>query len=330
MSVKKARRLFHYCFACEDWQRQTSIPGGAQSWSEEGRMTKGIITVATAGLILAVLGVAWLTPVEIAFPAVMALLVMFFILIGIAICRDPLGILINEQNVISLSRFQTAFWTVVVVSAFIVIAMARIKNGVIADEDSAELADPLNIALGKDLLALLGISAASLVGSPLIAATKKSKTPDQKAVVATARQMIRLDNIPDSVKAATTPPGPSSERSSRFAKPSPDTLVSAIDENAEGTLYKNPTISDASLADMFEGNEIGNAAHVDLSKVQMFFFTVVVAVAYVFSLCDVLSTNAIYGAAFAFPTLSNGMVALLGISNAGYLAAKGVDHTPKS
>jgi hypothetical protein len=176
----------------------------------------------------------------------------------------------------------------------------------------------------------LGISAASLVGSPLIAATKKSKTPDQKAVVATARQMIRLDNIPESVKAATTPSGPSSEKSSPFAKPSPDTLVSAIDENAEGTLYKNPTISDASLADMFEGNEIGNAAHVDLSKVQMFFFTVVVSVAYVFSLWDVLSTNAIYGAAFAFPTLSNGMVALLGISNAGYLAAKGVDHTPKS
>ncbi len=62
----------------------------------------------------------------------------------------------------------------------------------------------------------------------------------------------------------------------------------------------------------------------------MFFFTVVVAGAYLAALCDVISTHAIYGADFAFPAVSDGMVALLGISNAGYLAAKGVDHTPKS
>jgi len=67
-----------------------------------------------------------------------------------------------------------------------------------------------------------------------------------------------------------------------------------------------------------------------LSKVQMFFFTVVIAVAYVVALWDIMSTDAIYGANFTFPAVSDGMVALLGISNAGYLAAKGVDHTPKS
>jgi hypothetical protein len=32
----------------------------------------------------------------------------------------------------------------------------------------------------------------------------------------------------------------------------------------------------------------------------------------------------------SFPTLSDGMVGLLGISNASYLANKGVDHTKKS
>lgn len=293
-------------------------------------MSKGTTTMAFAVLILSTLVVAWLVPIEAAFPIEMVLLLVFCMLLGIVICKDPLGILITEQNVMSLSRFQTALWSVIVVSAFLVIVMARIKNGVIADEDGSELADPLNIALGRDLLALLGISAASLVGSPLIAATKTSKTPNQNAVMATARQMVRLGNVPDSVKEGNAPLGSASERPTESGKASPANIASEIEKNAEGILYKNPAISDASFADMFEGNEVGNAAHVDLSKVQMFFFTVVIAVAYVFALWDVMSTDAIYGANFAFPAVSDGMVALLGISNAGYLAAKGVDHTPKS
>jgi hypothetical protein len=297
-------------------------------------MTKTVTTVASAVLIVLILLVAWMVPITEAFPIVMVLLLTFCVLLGIVICKNPLGILISEQNVMSLSRFQTALWTVIVISAFLVIAIARIKNGVLADEEGIELADPLNITLGKDLLALLGISVASLVGSPLIAATKKSKTPDPNAVTATARELVRLDNIPDSVKEAQTSSDPApadsaAKRQIAAVRPSPD-LASAIKNSAQGILYSNPAVGDASFGDIFEGNELGNAAHVDLSKVQMFFFTVVVAVAYVVALWDVISTNAIYGADFAFPGLSDGMVGLLGISNAGYLAAKGVDHTPKS
>jgi len=183
---------------------------------------------------------------------------------------------------------------------------------------------------------LLGISAASLVGSPLIAATKKPKTPDQKVFTTTARQMVRLDNVPDSVKEGKRTPvsagqaDPAAGATAKSNAPSVAKVASAIEDHAEGTLYKNPTINDASLGDMFEGSEVGNAAHVDLSKVQMFFFTVVIGVAYVVALWDVISTNAIYGPDFTFPALSGGTVALLGISNAGYLAAKGVDHTTKA
>jgi hypothetical protein len=291
-------------------------------------MSKGITTTAAVVLILLILGVAWSVPIATAFPVVMVLLVVFCILLGISICQDPLGILISEQNVISLSRFQTALWTVIVIAALLVIAIARIKNGVVADEDTSELADPLKITFGKDLLALLGISATSLVGSPLIAATKKSKAPGPNAVASTAQEMVKLDNVPDSVKSAGR--GTGAAAAAAPAKPSPANVALAIAENAEGILYKNPTASDASFADMFEGNEIGNAAHVDLSKVQMFFFTAVIAVAYVVALWDAMSTGAIYGASFAFPAVSSGMVGLLGISNAGYLAAKGVDHTAKS
>jgi hypothetical protein len=40
-----------------------------------------------------------------------------------------------------------------------------------------------------------------------------------------------------------------------------------------------------------------------------------------------MSGNAVDAADLSFPDLSNGMVALLGISNGGYLGAKAVDHT---
>jgi hypothetical protein len=80
---------------------------------------------------------------------------------------------------------------------------------------------------------------------------------------------------------------------------------------------------------MFEGSEVGNAGHVDLGKVQMFYFTVIVAMAYAASVWSALAKGDFYGSQFTFPSLSAGMVALLGISNAGYLANKGVDHTEK-
>lgn len=293
-------------------------------------------------LVVAMLGAAWFARLQYAFPIVLALMLVFCVFIGIAICHEPMGILINEQNVMSLARFQITLWTIIIISALLVIAFARIKNGVVADEDGLALADPLHITLGENLLALLGISAVSFVGSPLIAATKRSKTADPKAAETTAKEMVRQNNVPDSVKATApvnkvpangAPPPAGATPPPKNAPPPPEVTAhveNEIGQNAEGILFKNPRISDASFADLFEGNELGNAAHVDLAKVQMFFFTVVVAIAYLNALWDLIHTGAIYGADFAFPALSNGMVGLLGISNAGYLAAKGVDHTPKT
>jgi len=78
---------------------------------------------------------------------------------------------------------------------------------------------------------------------------------------------------------------------------------------------------------MFEGAEVGDAAQVDLAKVQMFFFTLVVALAYISALASAIQSAGIYDASFSLPALSDGMVALLGISNGGYLGNKAVDHT---
>jgi hypothetical protein len=292
-------------------------------------MSKATTATASAVLVLSTLLVAWLVPIETAFPIVMVLLVLFCMMLGIIICKQPLGILISEQNVISLSRFQTVLWTVIIISGFLVIAMARIKNGVMAGDDSAELGDPLNIVLGKDLLGLLGITATSLVGSPLISAIKKNKRPAADAAEKTAKEMVNLNNVPESIAKAAAATAPNASK--KFVQHTDENeLADAIERNAAGLLYKNPTVSDANFTDMFEGNEVGNAAHVDLAKVQMFFFTMAVAIAYVVGLWDIISTEAIYGANFTFPSVSNGLVGVLGISNFGYLAGKAVDHTTKS
>jgi hypothetical protein len=137
--------------------------------------------------------------------------------------------------------------------------------------------------------------------------------------------MVRTGNVPDSTLPSASSAAP--EASPASAAADLDTVTAAIKDNATGTLFNNPTVNDASFSDIFEGNEVGNAAHVDLGKVQMFFFTIVVAIAYIVALWDVVSAGGIYGANFSFPELSDGMVALLGISNASYLASKGVNHT---
>ena len=91
-----------------------------------------------------------------------------------------------------------------------------------------------------------------------------------------------------------------------------------------GQIVANRNIEDARFSDLFSGEEVRDAAHLDLGKVQMFFFTVVLVVAYAAAIGTVLSSDAIK--IEAFPDLQQGMVALLGISHAGYLTKKAIPH----
>jgi hypothetical protein len=96
------------------------------------------------------------------------LILLIMGVLGNAITKRPLGILINERNLMSLSRFQMAIWTAVVLGAYFTFALVRIRHG----ENN-----PLNITIDKNLWWVLGISTTSLVGAPFILSTKKDKTP---------------------------------------------------------------------------------------------------------------------------------------------------------
>lgn len=209
--------------------------------------------------------------------AIAALMVGFIVIIGKCINGRATGILIDERNVMSLSRFQITIWTVIIVSAYFTIASARIYSGV---------EDPLAIAIDWRLWALLGISSTSLVGTPLILDSKKRKEMNVKK---TGKLRSGVD----------------------------------ADENVKGILFVNKQIDDAKFSDMFEGDEVGNEDHVDMSKVQMFFFTIISALSYVVLLFNILDTSV----PTSLPILPEGLIALMTISHGAYLTNKTVNHT---
>jgi hypothetical protein len=251
-----------------------------------GFWTALILILLTALMVPA----AWYLPYRWKFIALMVLMLVFMITVGVRISGRPAGILINERNLISLSRFQLVLWTLIILSAYLVAAIGRIKGAV---------PNALNIGLDPYLWVLLGISTTSLIGTPLIQSTKKTQEPK-----------------PEEIAKAET---------ALTAKGEPETKEE-IAKNAQGVLFANPDIKDAAFSDMFEGDEVGNTAYVDVAKVQMFFFTIVAALSYSLQLFKWTSTNDANVLA-NFPVVSAGLVAILGISHAGFLVNKTTTHT---
>jgi hypothetical protein len=258
----------------------------AMSDPNPGKTHSGSAIFAILVLIAIAVGAGLKLPALGAFVVVLAALSLIMFVLGRAIVHQPLGILINEQNVMSLARLQMAVWTLAILGAYFTFALVRMKAGSPADQN------PLDVAIDWHLLALMGISTTSFAGASLIGAAKQDKEPDDGVVEKTA--------------------GDSGE------------TKDAVDSNRQGILYANGSKSDALLTDLFQGDELGNATHLDLGKVQMFYFTVIAVVVFL-----IMAAKSLHGGDLSkLPVLPDGLVAILGISHAGYLAGKGVDHTP--
>jgi hypothetical protein len=208
--------------------------------------------------------------------------------IGVFRTGSPLGALITDRNVMSLSRLQTVLWTVLVLSGWAAVVFARLVSG-----DS----DPLSVGIQPSLYALMGINAAALIGTPFVLSVRSNKPVDPQALT---------DAAQDAAHALGEP-------------------VEDIVNRADGVVYTNESPDDARLTDIFEGDEVGNTYVVDLAKVQMFFFTTVSALVWLIAVLHLLDGHP--ESATALPTLPDGMVTLMGFSNAAYVASKGIDHT---
>jgi hypothetical protein len=247
--------------------------------------------VQVAGVALAVVAGLFLPPGLNWITALVGVAV-FLAALGLQVCGRPTGVLINERAIMSLSRFQLVLWTTIVISAYATIALSRVRAAIL---DPGAGIMPLDIRLDWHLWALLGISGTSLVGSSLIQKNKQEKTPADPSEATTAAVAFHEDKT-------------------------------EIVGRADGILYRNPKIKDARFADLFEGDEIKNAAVVDIPKVQMFLFTVVAAIAYAGAIFQALITTAPQDIT-EFPAVSDGLIAILGISHGTYLGGANIDKT---
>ena len=248
-------------------------------------------TLSLLFVIIAILLTGALTPNDSRLQAWLGTLLLLAILggvIGHGVTNLWRGILIDERNMMSLSRFQITLWTLFILSAFLISVIGNIRN---------QLSDPVAISLPETLWLLMGISTASLIGSPLIRSNKMSK-PVNELEMARSLNLLFDQGVN---------PGKMTNR---------------------GQTIMNPTPQDSQWSDLFRGEEAGNIAQIDLSKVQNFLFTLILLLAYGFALGSMFTGNT--GKITEFPALDTGMVALLGISHAGYLVSKAFTHTPPS
>src|ERR671920_266783 len=178
--------------------------------------------------------VAWLV--------IMVLLGACCVVIGLGTTGLWRGLLIDSRNRMSLSRLQLLLWTVLVLSAFLTVAMFNIR------EDP--MADPLNIKVPAQVWGFLGISTTSFVTAATIKSQKKNLNVTDKATEKTTEALRKVGDDPN-----------------KLADP-------------QGALVAYQEPDDASVSDLFKGDEVISAAYLDLGKVQVFFFTLIVVFAY--------------------------------------------------
>lgn len=164
----------------------------------------------------------------------------------------------------------------------------------------ANVPDPLNVPVPEELLIAIGITTTALVGSPLIRNIKEQPDKEANAVQQSAT-LRRLGGAAESV-------------------------------STRGLIVVNGTPTKASWIDMLRGEEAGNAAALDVGKIQMFWFTGLLLAAYLVMIGAQLPPDGAPATVIAeklkgLPELGASFIALLAISNGTYLANKAAPHT---
>ena len=146
----------------------------------------------------------------------------------------------------------------------------------------------LKLQIPGELLLAMGISATSFVATPGILSLKMNQTPSNTPLT----------------------PLQASYKGGQFTR--------------KGNVINFDSVGQASIGDIFSGDEISNAAFIDMSKVQQVFVTAILLVCYVLYIFNVLSSSESFIG--TLPTIDKSFVWLMGISHASYLAYKAAPH----
>ena len=270
-------------------------------------------------------------------------------IIGKASKPGPWGWLVDERNRMSLGRLQALVWTMLIASALYTAAVTNIASPVRvpcsgdpvppaptttpgaqtpaptaiptapATPPSPTLAPtagpgsvakldagcPLQIDIPAQLLLAMGISLGGFGLSRLALNSKEDVPADESEADQT------LGNQSPSTLSA---PGHGHTRADK------DTLH-------EGVIVRNAEPTDASLSELFMGEEVGNLDKLDIGKLQMAFFTLTLVVSYGSEIWRLFSGNRPF--IDGLPPLDQGMVNLLALSHGGYVGNKLLPHSAR-
>jgi hypothetical protein len=215
---------------------------------------------------------------------IMVLMAAFAVVAGRGITGYWRGVLIDSRYKMSLSRLQFMVWTLVILSA---IVTAALTNGIFG------AVSPLSIQVPQELWVLLGISSVSAVAAPAVLRLKDDRKPDPKERDRIVTAVEKNDHV-------------------------------QIDNDRSTMVLRNASPSDARWGDLLKGDETGTASTVDLGKLQMFFFTFVLALGYGVAIAQMFDSTS---AVTSLPVVDSTVNTLLGISHSGYLASKGVTRS---
>ncbi len=267
----------------------------AQSRTSSARQPKWTIW-HTLGILLALIATSiagWFIPSRlVSWLVILLLLIVFIAIAANGVTSNWRGALIDNRNRISLSRFQMLLWTILILSAYLAATLANMK----AIPNLAVASNLFSITIPSSLWILMGIATTSLVAAPLVLSTKTSQAPNQ-------------DQKDNTLKL--------------LANQHMDTSDANMLDSGQIIAYA--TSDNARWADLFTGEEVGNAAQFDLSKIQMFYFTFILVLIYGIALAIIFAGTA--PTIKAFPDIDPGILTLLGISHAGYLTSKAVPHS---
>jgi hypothetical protein len=248
----------------------------------------GWTVLHSVGVLAALAGLVAIEPLaarsrEAAWAAAAGLLVGLTCVVSLGLTGSWRGMLIDARNRFSLSRLQMLAWTLLVLPAVYAAILVNL---------AIRAPNPLEVEVPSTLWMLMGLSTTSLAATPLIRTTKESRPADP------TQEARTLDTL-----------------AARRGDATGESL------GAVGQVVVNRRPQDARVGDLFAGEDVGNAALVDLSKVQLAYVTGILWLAYAVALANLFRPGDGSRIA-ALPGLDSGLVALLGISHIGYLTAK--------
>jgi hypothetical protein len=313
----------------------------------QGRLGWALFTILLIGLLafawFADTVASWFGPgfwrgPQLAWVAGLVLVMAGVVLAGKAVNGRWSGAFIDSRNRYSLSQVQAIAWLVLVSSGIVAAGIANVRSGV---------ATPLDLSIPIELLAAIGLSVTTLVGTPLIRSIKRGNNPDpvQTAQTMTNMGMAPLDpvdNVTSGVSAvppaqlapavafgATSPGGTAAPAPAAGAAGAPaNAPVPAVVARNEGTIVALTSPQLTGWADLVRGEETGNSDKLDLGKLQLLYVTSVAILVYGALMFTTLGQVAADGSAtlLAFPGLDDSFVGILGLSHIGGLAYQAAPH----